>query len=231
MDPQPSAASLLAQVPAPADGQLDVLVLAAGRATEADFDAPAVRAVFDAALADERLHGPVLGALARAVPAVVLAAGPAWFTHADCDALWGLPEAVRFHLASALAPWPEVVVAQVAEQCGRLGWPPQQCDSMRAILGGTSDSPYRPHPLPSALVRPARRWRAVAEAEWDHTVWLADDGALVIEVVMDGVAVWSRTRILDAAQRRLLDLPAAARRAGLAALAEDIRMARVPASD
>lgn len=207
-------------------GQL--LAVAAAWLTADELDHPDVRSSMEAALADPAQRTPVLEALAVSVPDEVVANAPQWCRTGDIGVLARLRYWHRATLAVTLAPWPAGTADRVEAELVRLGADPGagvDLGSVRAVLDGTDPGARAPHPDPD----PGRRWRAVRDKPWVWTLWEGDDGTLVLEVVMDGVAVWSRTHVLTDDERGRLDpsVPRPLRLAHLDAIAADVVMDRL----
>ncbi|MGE0730644.1 MAG: hypothetical protein AB7Q92_21565 [Acidimicrobiia bacterium] len=218
-----AAAAAAPHLTEPERGEL--LVRAAAWLTADELDAPHVRSGMEAALADPARRTPVLEALATSVPDEVVANAPRWCRTGDVGVLARLQYWHRVTLAVTLAPWPAGTAERVEAELVRLG-ADADLGSVRAVLDGTEPGVRAPHPDPD----PGRRWRAVRDNPWVWTLWEGDDGTLVLEVVMDGIGVWSRTHVLTDDERGRLDpsVSRPLRLAGLDALAADVVQARVP---
>lgn len=190
-----------------------------------ELDHPHVRHGVEAALADPTTRTPVLEALALSVPDEVVANAARWCRTDDVGVLARLQYWHRATLATTLAPWPAGTADRLVAELVRLG-ADAELASLPAMLDGTDQSRRAPHPEPC----PGLRWRAVRDQPWVWTLWEGDDGTLVLEVVMDGIAVWSRTHVLSDDERGRLDpsVPRPLRLAHLDALAEDVVMDRLP---
>ena len=145
------------------------------------------------------------GAAAPHAPDLVLEHAAEWCTPEDTGVLLRLPSHWhRVAFAGALAPWPAAAHAIVDQVAGWQRWADGDTDALHRAM--TGDDPHLNRPGGIDHVDDDHgRWRIVAGTPYGWTLWRADDGTMVHEVLDDGPAWTTTARLLTADEVAAVD--------------------------
>jgi hypothetical protein len=155
-------------------------------------------------LARELLTTPPAGATridlgmaaAPAAPDLIVEHAAEWFDPATEPAVLGVLLRLPTHwhriaMSGACAPWPADAHSTVDQAARWQGWADGDTDALHRAMTGTDPFLNRP-----GGVDDGRRWRIIGGTPYGWTLWRSDDGTMAFEVLDDGPAMTTTTRLL-----------------------------------
>ncbi|MEN9647003.1 MAG: hypothetical protein RL238_3672 [Actinomycetota bacterium] len=154
-------------------------------------------------LLDTPPHGVTRSDLAMAaaphVPDLLLEHASEWCTPENTGVLLRLPSHWhRIAMAGAIAPWSTAAHAVVDQVAGWQQWAEGDTDALHRAMTGDDPHLNRPEGIDELDGDDHGRWRIIAGTPYGWTLWRADDGTMAREVLDDGPAWTSTTRLLTA---------------------------------